>query len=380
MKQTFFLLGLLVSVAGTTVVCDGADIKELTATVNAIGLDGSGYPEAVVAIESLSKLDSDAIPEILASFNDEKPIAANWLRGAVESVAERGRKRGKPLSDEKLSEFIQDTSRSTKARAVAYHLLHIQDQSAAESLISGFENDPSLELRLLAVNHLIQQAQSLSDADQKGPAIDTYRQALTATRNSGQAKRIADALKDLGEEVDTTQHFGFVKSWHVIAPFDYSGGEGFEKKYPPESEIDLTARYSGKLVEEIAGGARWKALELGTRENRVDFNKAFAPIKEVVGYAVTTFDSDEARSAELRWGSPNGTKVWVNGELVGANKVYHAGDNFDQYMAKVNLKPGENTILVKLVQNEQTQSWTNVWHFALRVCDHLGTAIHDAKP
>ena len=380
MKQTSFLLGALITVALSAVVSRGADVKELAATVNAIGLDGSGYPEAVVAVESLSKLESDAVLEILGSFDDDNPIAANWLRGAVESVAENARKQDKTLADEKLVAFIQDTSHSPKARAVAYHLLGIQNRSMADDLIPGFENDPSLELRLLAVDHLIGQAKTLNEADQQGPAIETYRKALTATRNAGQAQQIADALKELGEEVDTTEHFGFVKNWHIIAPFDFAGGEGFEKKYPPEIEINLKARYPGKLVEELDGGARWKPIELGESKSRVDFNKAFAPIKEVVGYAVTTFDSDEARAVELRWGSPNGTKVWINGDLVGANKVYHAGDNFDQYIAKVDIKPGENIILVKLVQNDQTQSWTNVWHFSLRVCDHLGTAIHDAKP
>lgn len=380
MKRISFLLGVLITVVVSTVVCDGADVKQLSSTVNAIGLAGRGYPEAVVAVESLSKLDSSAIPEILGSFDDENPIAANWLRGAVEAVAESARKQGKPLADGKLVAFIQDTSHSTKARAVAYHLLGIQNRTAAEELIPSFENDPSLELRWLAVDHLIDQAGTLSEKGQKRPAIETYRQALSATRNSGQARQIADALKELGEDVDTTEHFGFVKNWHVIAPFDFAGGNGFDKKYPPESEVDLTARYAGKLVEEIEGGARWKPLELGAGESRVDFNKTFAPIKEVVGYAVTTFDSVEAQVVELRWGSPNGTKVWVNGELVGANRVYHAGDNFDQYIAKVDLSPGENTILVKLVQNDQTQSWTNVWHFTLRVCDHLGTAIYDAKP
>lgn len=380
MKRNSFLLSALITVALSAVVSDGADVKELAAIVNAIGLDGSGYPEAVVAVESLSKLDSSAIPELLGSFDDENPIAANWLRGAVEAVAENGRKQGKPLSDAKLVAFIQDTSHASKAREVAFHLLLIQSESAAEELIPTFENDPSLELRFFAVDHLIHLAEALGNADQQSPAIETYRQALSACRNSIQAKEIADALKELGEEVDTTEHFGFVKNWHVIAPFDYAMGEGFEKKYPPETEIDLTARYPGKLVEELDGGAHWQPLELGARENRVDFNKAFAPLKDVVGYAVTTFESDEAQAVELRWGSPNGTKVWVNGELVGANKVYHAGDNFDQYIAKVDLKPGANTILVKLVQNEQTQSWTNVWHFTLRVCDRLGTAIYDAKP
>jgi hypothetical protein len=39
------------------------------------------------------------------------------------------------------------------------------------------------------------------------------------------------------------------------------------------------------------------------------------------------------------------------------------------------LKPGRNTILVKVCQNEQVEDWTKEWEFQIRVCDAAGTAI-----
>ena len=77
-------------------------------------------------------------------------------------------------------------------------------------------------------------------------------------------------------------------------------------------------------------------------------------------------------------GCINGNKVWVNGELVIANHVYHAGTEVDQYVAPVKLQPGPNSILVKVCQNEQTESWAQRWQFQLRVCDAVGTAILSA--
>ena len=71
----------------------------------------------------------------------------------------------------------------------------------------------------------------------------------------------------------------------------------------------------------------------------------------------------------------NATKLWLNGQLVAAHDVYHAGSQFDQYVSRATLKPGRNRILVKVCQNEQTQDWTNKWYFDLRVCDEIGTAI-----
>ena len=44
--------------------------------------------------------------------------------------------------------------------------------------------------------------------------------------------------------------------------------------------------------------------------------------------------------------------------------------------ASINMwEPGTNVILLKICQNEQTESWAQDWEFQLRVCDGLGTAV-----
>ena len=48
---------------------------------------------------------------------------------------------------------------------------------------------------------------------------------------------------------------------------------------------------------------------------------------------------------------------------------------FDQYRLKTELKKGNNTILIKVCQNEQTLDWAQLWQFQLRVCDDVGKAI-----
>ena len=51
----------------------------------------------------------------------------------------------------------------------------------------------------------------------------------------------------------------------------------------------------------------------------------------------------------------------------------------DQYRVNAQLKPGKNTLLVKMCQNEQKEDWTKEWEFQLRVTDALGTPIVSAK-
>jgi hypothetical protein len=67
--------------------------------------------------------------------------------------------------------------------------------------------------------------------------------------------------------------------------------------------------------------------------------------------------------------------VWLNGAVIAAHNIYHSGDFFDQYVAKVDLRAGENVVLAKVCQNAQTDSWARVWQFRLRVCDDTGGAI-----
>jgi len=52
----------------------------------------------------------------------------------------------------------------------------------------------------------------------------------------------------------------------------------------------------------------------------------------------------------------------------------------NKYVAAAKLRAGENVVLVKVCQNEQTESWARGWQFALRVCDATGGAVLPPGP
>ena len=196
--------------------------------------------------------------------------------------------------------------------------------------------------------------------DKAGAALDV-----------GQVKAIAKQLRGLGREVDLPRRFGFLMRWQVIGPFDNTGREGFDKPYPPEEAVDLAETYGAKGDQKV----QWQQLATSDEFGMVDLNKPFGMLKEVVGYAFTNFESDADRSVELRLGCQNAWKVWVNGKLLFAREEYHRGARIDQYRIPAQLRAGNNTILIKLCQNEQTEEWTVPWQFQMRVCDSAGTAI-----
>ena len=177
-------------------------------------------------------------------------------------------------------------------------------------------------------------------------------------------------LDELGQKVDITRHFGFIVRWHLVAPFDNTGTKGFDVAYPPEEGVDLSATYPGKGVQ-----VSWKAHVTDDRYGIVDINKAVDKYNGAIGYAYTEFVSASKRPVDVRLGCINGNKVWVNGQEIISNHVYHTAMEIDQYVGQVTLRKGKNHILVKVAQNEQTEDWAQNWQFQLRVCDEIGTAV-----
>ena len=79
----------------------------------------------------------------------------------------------------------------------------------------------------------------------------------------------------------------------------------------------------------------------------------------------------------MRWSTPNASKLWVNGQLVAEYDIYHTAQSRDQYRAVVRLAAGSNRFLIKVCQDEQTESWTVDWQFQFRVTDRLGGTLRE---
>jgi hypothetical protein len=337
--------------------------------LRAVGPEGHGNAAAAAAWQEVAEADATAVPTVLAAIDGAGPLAANWLRAAVDAIA--GKAAALPLPA--LEAFLVDQRHDPRARRLAYELLRSQDAARAEAIIAGLLDDPSVELRRDAVSRLIAAADRQQTEDAEA-ALATLRRALDAARDVDQIEDITKRLRKGGVAVDLQRQFGFLAHWHLIGPFDNTAGEGFAAVYPPETEIRLDATYQGKGVE-----ARWKPFMTADDYGMVDINKAYPGpddgLKEVVAYAFTPFEAMEARDAEIRLGCKNAWKVWHNDTLVFARDEYHRGMRIDQYRLPIKLKAGRNTILVKLCQDAQTKEWTKEWQFQMRVCDSAGTAI-----
>ncbi|WP_242395544.1 DUF3857 domain-containing protein [Anaeromyxobacter oryzisoli] len=157
------------------------------------------------------------------------------------------------------------------------------------------------------------------------------------------------------------RRLGFVTRYTVVGPFDDEGKKGFDAVLPPETGLDLAARYPGK-VREVA----WRALpQDAVTEGFVHLGATLRPAREAVAYALAVLDVPRDERVELWFGGSGAAKVWVNGALAISDPGYHPARP-DQRGAAVTLRRGANRILVKLCHQDGRMG------FWLRLADGRG--------
>lgn len=346
------------------------DVETQIQTILLVQKEGAGHAAAVPAQKSLTQQPSTALLPMLRGMDGANPLATNWLRGAFEAIADRNLKDGAPLPKKELEEFALDRTHTSQSRQLAFEWLLKVDPSASDRLVPQMLDDPCAEFRRDAVQRLIDAAGKSGEAKHMEESKEAYIRAFRAALDPDQLDLVFDQLTKMGEKPDLKRQLGLLNNWWLIGPFDHRNGIGFDAVYPPELEIDLQKKYAGTVGEES-----WLTKESDERHAVLDLNTLVGRHKGAVVYAYHEFETDQAQHVEIRLGTPNGWKLWVNGELVFAHEEYHQLTQMDQYRSPVLLKPGINRILLKICQNEQTQDWAQDWQFQVRVCDASGAAV-----
>jgi hypothetical protein len=344
---------------------------EALARLKAVGREGAGNEAAARAWKEVVRQGPAALPAILQAMNDADAASANWLRTAGDAIVEQTLAAGKPMPTEPLERFVRQTRHNGAARRIAYEWLCRVDPKTPDRLLPGMLQDPSPELRRDAVAAVLKQARGQLDKGNEDAARAAYRRALSGACDKDQVDLITKQLDKLGVKIDVAAHFGFVRQWLLVAPFDNHNDAGFNVAYPPEKGVDPKAVYKGKDGKE----ARWIAAATADLYGVVNLNKELGKQKGAVAYAYAAIESPKERPIQIRAGSINGIKIFLNGQELYHRDEYHHGMEVDQHIARATLKAGRNELLVKVCQNEQTEDWAQEWKFQMRLCDAVGAAV-----
>jgi hypothetical protein len=335
------------------------------------GIQGQDDARARQAWQRLSAAGPAALPAVLAALKEANPVGANWLLTAAEAIVAREFAAGRTPPRQLLENYLHDRTNPGRARRVAFEWLTRMDPALRPQLLPKFLDDPSLELRRDAVQQRWEEIDATIPQEDRAKRTAAYLDLIRHVREQEQAEQLYKLIVDAGGSYDLTRHFGFITSWHVIGPFDHTGVKAFHVAYPPESTVDLAASYEGKNGQRVS----WQSVTATGTYANVDLNQPLGKLKGVIGYAATVVESPQEQPVEIRVGSVNAIKIFLNGELLLAHEEYHHGAHMDQYIGRGRLKAGRNTILLKVCQNEQTESYAALWGFQCRLCDATGGAV-----
>ena len=355
-------LTILFAAAIKVTVAQAANVEPMIAKIKAVGPEGAQSAEAAAAWKQLSEQGADAIVPILVSLKGASPVAANWLQSAANAVVERANAKGQKLPIADITKFMGERTEDARARRIAFELICAADPKAKDEWLPKFIDDPAPELRYEAVQVAFDKVKGAPIDD--AAAKTELQRLLKSARHFDQVEAIAKSLEERGEKLDLTVHFGFMKNWQVIGPFDSPDGKGFAHAHPPESKVDVALELPGKTEP-----VKWKSHTTNEKYGAVDLNPIIGKVKNAVAYAYAEVDSPTDAAVEFRATSPNAIKMFVNGKEVLAREVYHQGMTSDGHIGKGELKKGRNAILLKICQNDERDE---EWMFQFRITDPIG--------
>jgi len=349
-----------------------ARIASLLATIAEAGPQGVGSAAARTARDELAMCDIAVLPALLEAMDTDNFVAANWYRTVYEEIAARESARPEPVwPKEFLRQYVNDVRRQSRPRRLVLALLDRLQPGFSATWLPTRLDDPEFGGEAVAL------ALEAGAAAQKVKDIEAakryFRQAFDAARDSKQVSQAASKLRSLGETADAVRHLGLVVDWRLLGPFDAPEKTGFATAFPPETALDLSARYDGQDGKSIA----WIWHKPKDLLGQINLNDVLGTTREAVGYAYAEVDVPVAVAAEVRCGADDNCIVWLNGAKVLAREQWLNGTRFDRFRAPVALVAGRNTLLVKVCQGPQHKDpeVQNNWSLQLRLCDADGRAI-----
>jgi hypothetical protein len=188
------------------------------------------------------------------------------------------------------------------------------------------------------------------------------REAELARRQAAADERI---------RASTAQDPGAIKQWLVLGPLPFVGGTGAEAMAQEQIVNEPQLRPSAGQGSQ-AGGSIWTWQVVELDDYRISFARVFrAASPSAVVYLACYIRSDVDRAdVSMKVGSENQSKVYLNAKELYRYERPRRFVADQDVVSGVNLKAGTNTLLFKVVFNEELE-----WRASLRFTDSAGQPL-----
>ncbi|MFA5793457.1 MAG: tetratricopeptide repeat protein [Candidatus Brocadiia bacterium] len=149
------------------------------------------------------------------------------------------------------------------------------------------------------------------------------------------------------ESFATWKSFGYPDKWLVIGYFEPYNSNCLDQVYPPEKEINLSAKYS---VQDWEAAWHKRAANVSTYDNFT--NKITEPLENRGNclYLLTWINSPDEKTVSFNIESRNSYKIWLNdAEIARVDRMANYEPLYQAHGAV--LRPGANKLLVKFLNN-----------------------------
>ena len=253
---------------------------------------------------------------------------------------------------------------------------HAEDEDMREAALNGIRNNPVPEafevvLDLLAAGDI----DSLPVDTMMGIALNAIAQGreeegrglmdeiLPRLTTADAVQRAVHTMRARGLNPEFARLIGVLNRWHFTGPFPWNPATAFTENFIGEPDIALDAVYTvdGRRMQ-------WHMHESQDAGGIFDLSSTIANVENAAAFAYAEIEVEEGGPAQVRVGSDDGLRIWINGALVHENDV-DRGAALDQDVADIELNAGRNTILTLITQRG------GGWAFCLRLTDPDGKPL-----
>ena len=155
-----------------------------------------------------------------------------------------------------------------------------------------------------------------------------------------------------------------ITDWTILGAFDNTSACEYDAAFPPESEYNPNAVYTGKL----GSPASWFKVDVMRRDRWIDFARYFS-YDNAIFYANNFVYSPAKQTVHIRIGTSGSLKAFLNDELILSAQDENNND-LDTYIAATELQQGWNRVLIKCGYSEIESC-----NFMVRITDSNGNMI-----
>jgi len=300
-------------------------------------------PDAAVRDAALRVLgewpDAPALPILLGVLRTTQDDTQRFfaLRGSVRLLGLGGQNTQETLKT--YADLLAGSKKAEDRKVILSGLANVADPAALrmlEPLVAETQVQAEAEAAMLTVATAI-----MGSAPTEAKAVATKLQA--GSKNEVTRDASAKLLARMEAVAD------FITTWQVSGPYSKAaqGSSIFTTAFAPEKPD---------------GKAAWRPLPAGTKANAPGMLDLFAALggESRAGYARTWVQSEQPQPVRFEFGTDDGHKLWLNGQLI--NEANRGGAAVPgDFKKEAELKAGWNLVLLKVTQD------TGPWEFCLRI-------------